>query len=107
MTTPEELVRLAKEARARAYVPYSGYAVGAALLCKDGAVYQGTYGHRSDAESVPGSLTPVPAPAAGVYAQTETVYPDRFDAPRGSILPAPDFPPPTGKTPTILGQAPF
>ena len=79
----------------------------APMVAQDGAVYQGTYGHRSDAESVPGSLTPVPAPAAGVYAQTETVYPDRFDAPRGSILPAPDFPPPTGKTPTILGQAPF
>ena len=41
MTTPEELVRLAKEARERAYVPYSGFAVGAALLCADGAVYQG------------------------------------------------------------------
>ena len=41
MTTPEELVRLAKEARAKAYVPYSGFAVGAALLCKDGTVYQG------------------------------------------------------------------
>ena len=41
MTTPEELVQLAKEARARAYVPYSGYAVGAALLCRDGTVYQG------------------------------------------------------------------
>ena len=41
MTTPEELVRLAKEARAKAYVPYSGFAVGAALLCRDGTVYQG------------------------------------------------------------------
>lgn len=41
MTTPEELVRLAKEARARSYVPYSGFAVGAALLCADGTVYQG------------------------------------------------------------------
>ena len=39
--TPIELVNLAKEARARAYVPYSGYAVGAALLCRDGMVYQG------------------------------------------------------------------
>ena len=38
---PDELVRLAKEARARSYVPYSGFAVGAALLCKDGTVYQG------------------------------------------------------------------
>ena len=38
---PEELVRLALEARERAYVPYSGFAVGAALLCTDGSVYQG------------------------------------------------------------------
>ena len=41
MTSPEELVQLAKEARARSYVPYSGFAVGAALLCADGTVYQG------------------------------------------------------------------
>ena len=41
MTTPEELVRLAKEARGRAYVPYSGFSVGAALLCEDGTIYQG------------------------------------------------------------------
>ncbi len=39
--TPNELLALAKQARERAYVPYSGYAVGAALLCKDGTVYQG------------------------------------------------------------------
>ena len=39
--TPIELVNLAKEARTHAYVPYSGYAVGAALLCADGTVYQG------------------------------------------------------------------
>ena len=39
--TPIELVNLAKEARARAYVPYSGFSVGAALLCKDGRIYQG------------------------------------------------------------------
>lgn len=41
MTTPEELVALAKEARERSYCPYSKYAVGAALLCDDGTVYQG------------------------------------------------------------------
>lgn len=39
--TPNELVQLALEARARAYTPYSGFAVGAALLCADGTVYQG------------------------------------------------------------------
>ena len=38
---PEKLVELAKEAMARAYCPYSGYKVGAALLCADGTVYQG------------------------------------------------------------------
>ncbi len=37
----EQLVRLAKEARNRAYVPYSGFSVGAALLCSDGTIYQG------------------------------------------------------------------
>ena len=39
--TPEELIQLAKEARAHSYTPYSGFSVGAALLCADGTVYQG------------------------------------------------------------------
>ena len=39
--TPEKLIELAKEAMQHAYVPYSGYKVGAALLCADGTVYQG------------------------------------------------------------------
>ena len=39
--TAEALVKSAKEAMMRAYSPYSGYKVGAALLCKDGTVYQG------------------------------------------------------------------
>ncbi len=39
--TPLELVNLAIEAREHAYVPYSGFAVGAALLTKTGKVYQG------------------------------------------------------------------
>ena len=39
--TPLELVNLAIEAREHAYIPYSGFAVGAALLTKDGKVYQG------------------------------------------------------------------
>ncbi len=37
----EQLIELAKEARKRAYVPYSRFAVGAALLTKDGKVYSG------------------------------------------------------------------
>ena len=36
-----ELSQLAIEAMGHAYVPYSGYKVGAALLCADGTVYQG------------------------------------------------------------------
>ena len=39
--TPEQLVELAKEAMTHAYAPYSGFKVGAALLCADGTVYQG------------------------------------------------------------------
>ena len=40
----EEAVRLmnmAQEARAYAYAPYSRFAVGAALLCKDGSIVNG------------------------------------------------------------------
>ena len=39
--TPEKLCSLAIDAMQHAYVPYSGFRVGAALLCKDGTVYQG------------------------------------------------------------------
>ncbi len=38
---PEQLVQRAREARADAYAPYSRYAVGAALLTKDGRVFTG------------------------------------------------------------------
>lgn len=37
----ETLLALALQARERSYSPYSGYAVGAALLCEDGRVFQG------------------------------------------------------------------
>ena len=39
--TSEKLCQLAIEAMGHAYAPYSGYKVGAALLCGDGTVYQG------------------------------------------------------------------
>ena len=38
---PEVLMQYAIDAMDRAYAPYSHYQVGAALLCADGAVYQG------------------------------------------------------------------
>lgn len=39
--TDEALLALAISARERSYSPYSGYGVGAALLCADGRVFQG------------------------------------------------------------------
>lgn len=39
--TDLELMRIAEEARKFSYVPYSHFAVGAALLTKDGKVYTG------------------------------------------------------------------
>ena len=39
--TPKTLVQVAKEAMMKAYAPYSGYFVGAALLTKRGEVYTG------------------------------------------------------------------
>lgn len=38
----EELMRIANEAKNYSYSPYSSFAVGAALLCKNGSVYVGT-----------------------------------------------------------------
>lgn len=37
----KELIRLAHEARKRAYTPYSGFQVGAALMTKKGKIYLG------------------------------------------------------------------
>lgn len=37
----DELVKLAFTMLERSYVPYSGFPVGAALLCKDGSVFTG------------------------------------------------------------------
>lgn len=36
-----ELIKIALEVRTNAYCPYSGFSVGAALLCGDGSVYTG------------------------------------------------------------------
>jgi len=37
----EQLIKTALEARKNAYAPYSGFLVGAALLCLDGEVFTG------------------------------------------------------------------
>ena len=39
--TDEALLAMARQAMERSYSPYSGYPVGAALLCADGRVFQG------------------------------------------------------------------
>ena len=39
--TEDTLLGYAKEAMKHAYAPYSGFCVGAALLTKEGVVYQG------------------------------------------------------------------
>ena len=41
LMTDEQLLQLANDARASAYAPYSGFKVGAALLCADGTVFTG------------------------------------------------------------------
>lgn len=39
--TDKELCDISMKAQKNAYVPYSGFRVGAALLCEDGTVYTG------------------------------------------------------------------
>jgi len=51
-TEDDALVNAAKEAREKAYAPYSGYKVGAAVRCKDGRVFTGV-----NVESASYSLT--------------------------------------------------
>lgn len=41
MISYETLMEMAVEARKKSYAPYSGFSVGAALLCKDGTVFTG------------------------------------------------------------------
>ena len=41
LMTDEQLLQLANDIRGSAYAPYSGFKVGAALLCADGTVFTG------------------------------------------------------------------
>jgi cytidine deaminase len=38
----EQLIKVAKRAKEKAYAPYSGLRVGAALKCKDGKIFSGS-----------------------------------------------------------------
>jgi cytidine deaminase len=40
-TAQQDLIQLSAQARLKAYAPYSHFKVGAALLCKDGVIFQG------------------------------------------------------------------
>ena len=41
LTQREQLIRLAAASRSKAYVPYSGFSVGAALLTEEGEIFTG------------------------------------------------------------------
>ena len=41
LMTDEQLLQMANDIRGSAYAPYSGFKVGAALLCADGTVFTG------------------------------------------------------------------
>lgn len=58
----QELVKQALAARKFAYVPYSKFRVGAAVLAKNGAIYTGCNIdiHRQTARSAPRSSKPYP-----------------------------------------------
>lgn len=93
--TPEELVRQALAAMKFAYVPYSGFTVGAALLTKSGKVYLGcnienaAYGPSNCAERTAfsrpsprasGSFPPSPSSAE------KTATPPIFSRPAASAV---------------------
>ena len=79
--TDPDLLNLARQATARAYVPYSGFAVGAALLLADGRVVTGcnvenaSYGLTLCAEhnAVGQALSTRPDPGTPVRIRTAAV----------------------------------
>ena len=67
--TDLELVAAAIEAREHSYSPYSHFAVGAALLCSDGAVYRGCNMENA-------------AYSPGICAERTAIYKAAFDGQR-------------------------
>ncbi|MGC9317376.1 MAG: cytidine deaminase [Armatimonadota bacterium] len=87
-TAQERLIEAAREARKRAYVPYSNFAVGAAVLCADGSVFQGcniensAFGPSVCAERV-GMFTAVAAGRRDIRAIAVVGRPDMLLTPCG------------------------
>lgn len=73
--TPEELVDQARVAQGLSYSPYSHFAVGAALLCKNGKVYYG-----ANVENSSYGLSMCAERNAVYHALMEGVSPDDFEA---------------------------
>lgn len=73
--TPEELVEEATKAKELSYSPYSHFAVGAALLCKDGRVY-----HGANVENSSYGLSMCAERNALYHALMEGESPDDFEA---------------------------
>ena len=73
--TPEELVEQARIAKSLSYSPYSHFAVGAALLCKNGKVY-----HGANVENSSYGLSMCAERNAVYHALMEGESPDDFEA---------------------------
>ena len=80
------LVKAALEARKNAYCPYSGFAVGAALLCADGSVWSGcnienvafTPGNCAERTAFFKALRRLPSGHAGILQKQLPDYSGRF-----------------------------
>ena len=87
---PSELCNLAKEAMTHAYAPYSGYKVGAALLCADGTVYQGC--NMETLPTPPRSAPNAPPSSRRSTTATGILPPSPSAAARTESSPAPSLP---------------